>query len=284
MSGTTQRIGPIDFEILRDALERPRAKSRDILFAGLAASRAAWRARAAEGLLKFSAGDHAENRALSRPFGESVDAIFGPAMDELRKRVDMPATEAWQAFAASIPQTYDSWHDGNGFDLGALARMPSIEQNLIRQWLHTRLSDAHRDVDLRELEAAAALGEGDLLAGLKRHPDADVRLRVKDLLAAPGDVAEELCHTFSSSRSEDDVLRALDLVADHATPEVRAALIQRVSKVDGTFINAAMVLLEVFGGVQDAWSERPLLFRVQEQGRQGALLQELLARLQQQEK
>ncbi len=132
---------------------------------------------------------------------------------------------------------------------------------------------------MRELEAAAALGEKELLAKLKRHPDADVRLRVKELLAKPGDVAEELCRTFSASRSEDDVLRALDLVPSHATPQVRAALIQRVSKVDGTFINAAMVMLEVFGGTQDAWNERPFLFRVQDQGKRGELLKELLARV-----
>ncbi len=80
------------------------------------------------------------------------------------------------------------------------------------------------------------------------------------------------------SRSEEAVLGALDLVSSHATAEVRAALIERVSKVDGTFINAAMVLLEVFGGVEDPWRERPFLFEVQEQGRRGERLQQLLAR------
>ncbi len=202
-------------------------------------------------------------------------------MEELRKRVGMPPTEAWATFVASIPMNYDSWHDGIGFDLDALRKMPAIEQDLIRQWLHTHLRDKQRDVDLRELEAAAALGETDLLATLKRHPDADVRLRVKDLLAEPADVAEELCRTFSSSRSEDAVLRALDLVSSNATPEVRVALIERVSKVDSTFINAAMVLLEVFGGVDDAWNERPFLFQVQDQGKRGELLKELLARVEQ---
>jgi hypothetical protein len=272
---------PINFEILRRALEHPNAKSQAILFAALAASRAAWRARAAEGLLTVQGAERSANRALARPFGESVDAIFTPAMDALRKRVGIPPTDAWTAFLASMQLTYESWHDGVGFDLDALRGMPALEQNLIRQWLHTKLRDPQRDIDLRELEAAAALGETDLLATLKRHSDADVRLRAKDLLAEPGDVAEELCRTFSSSRSEDAVLRALDLVSGHATPDVRAALIERVTKVDSTFINAAMVLLEVFGGMQDAWSERPFLFRVQAEGKRGALLKELLARFEQ---
>ncbi len=50
---------PIDFEILRRALEHPNENSRGVLFAGLAASRAAWRARAAEGLLKPHASEGA---------------------------------------------------------------------------------------------------------------------------------------------------------------------------------------------------------------------------------
>jgi hypothetical protein len=272
---------PIDFETLQRAVDHPHARSRDILFAGLASSRAAWRARAAEGLLKRYGGERADKRTLAQSFGRSAEAIFSPAMEELRKHIGIPATEAWTTFSASTELNYDSWHDGIGFDLEALARMPALEQDLIRQWLRTRLEDRLRDVDLRDLEAAAALGETELLASLKRHPEPDVRLRAKELLASPGDVAEELCRTLSRSRSEDAVLGALDLVSSHATSEVRAALIERVSKVDGTFINAAMVLLEVFGGMEDAWSERPFLFEVQEQGKRGELLQQLLARLEQ---
>jgi hypothetical protein len=270
---------PIDFEALQRAVDRPHAKSRDILFAGLAASRAAWRVRAAEGLLKLCSKERAPHKAIARPFGVSVDAIFTPAMDELRNRIGVAPSEPWGKFVVSTHQNYDSWHDGLGFDLEALARLPAIEQNLIRQWLHTKLSDRQRQIELRELEAAAALGETELLSALTRHPEHDVRLRAKDLLAKPEDVAEELCRTFTRSRSDDAVLEALDLVATYATPEVRAALAKRVSKVDATFINSAMVLLEVFGGVEDAWSERPFLFRVQSEGASGPLLKELLARV-----
>jgi hypothetical protein len=270
---------PIDFETLQAAVDRPTARSREVLFAGLAASRAAWRARAAEGLLKLYSKEGANHKALARPFGVSADAIFTPAMDELRNRIGIPPSEAWATFLASTHQNYDSWHDGLGYDLEALAGLPPIEQNLIREWLHTKLSDRQRQIELRELEAAAALGENELLSALTRHPEHDVRLRAKDLLAKPGDVAQELCRTFTRSRSADAVLEALDLVATNATPEVRAALAKRVSKVDSTFINSAMVLLEVFGGVEDAWSERPFLFRVQSEGASGPLLKELLARV-----
>jgi hypothetical protein len=270
---------PLDFEALYDAVERPHSGSRDILFAGLASAAAAWRARSAEGLLKFAGKEPREYRALTRQFGSNLDAIFTPALDELRALIDLPKSDAWSTFAASTVMNFDSWHDGLGFDLKALSEMPPVEQNLIRQWLHTRLADRVRDVDLRDLEAAAALDETDLLKTLVRHPNHDVRLRAKELLKDPGDVATELCSTLSRSRTEDDVLRSLDLVPSHATPAVRDALISRVRKVDGTFINSAMVLLEVFGGVADSWAERPFLFRVQEEGARGPLLRELLARI-----
>ncbi len=55
------------------------------------------------------------------------------------------------------------------------------------------------------------------------------------------------------------------------------AVITRVRKVDSQFIWASMVLLQVFGGVEDAFSERP--FQVQEQGRDGKLMRQLLARI-----
>jgi hypothetical protein len=272
-------MDPLTFEALRNAVEEPGSGSRETLFAGLAASRAAWRVRAAEGLLKLCSEEGSRHREIARPFGQSVDAILTPPMDELRKLVDIPRSEAWTAFLASTPMDYDAWHDGNGFDLDAIARMPAIEQNLLRQWLHTKLRDRQRRIELREIEAAAALGEAELLSTLARHPDSDVRLRAKELLKKPDEVANELTRTLAKSRSEDDVLHALDLVSSNATPSVRAALIKRVSKVDSTFINCAMVLLEVFGGVADAWNERPLLFRIQAEGARGSLLKELLARI-----
>jgi hypothetical protein len=56
-------------------------------------------------------------------------------------------------------------------------------------------------------------------------------------------------------------------------------VIARVRKIDSQFIVAAMVMLEVFGGVDDAFAERPFLFEVQAQGRDGELLEKLLARV-----
>ena len=52
-------------------------------------------------------------------------------------------------------------------------------------------------------------------------------------------------------------------------------MITRVRKVDEQFIYSSMVLLQVFGGVADAFPERPFLFEVQEQGADGELMAEV---------
>src|SRR5687768_6731736 len=102
---------PLDFETLHNAAEHPGQGSKAILFAGLASARAGWRARAAEELLRlFSTSEPSSFRALGRPFGESVDAIFTPALDDLRGRIGVPASEHWTAFVLSTPMTFDVWH------------------------------------------------------------------------------------------------------------------------------------------------------------------------------
>jgi hypothetical protein len=92
-------------------------------------------------------------------------------------------------------------------------------------------------------------------------------------------VTRELVAAIREAQDRTVISRALDRVPSHPTAEVKAALISRVLAVDAHFINAAMVLLEVFGKVADTWAERPFLFKVQEEGASGPLMRELLARV-----
>jgi hypothetical protein len=92
-------------------------------------------------------------------------------------------------------------------------------------------------------------------------------------------VIVELCETIASSEDQDAVSMALDLVAEYPDAAVRQAVIARVRKVDSQFVYASMVMLAVFGGVEDAFAERPFLFEVQAQGKGGPLLEKLIARV-----
>lgn len=271
-------IEPVTIEMVQTAAADPSdLAARKALFAYLASGRAAIRARAAQHLLeRFAAGKRLRGR-LARDFGAEPNAVLTPLLDELREAAAVPKSEAWTRFLRSTVIGLDEWRDGIGYDLDALAAMTEEERSLIRQLLRTRLTDANHTIDWRELEAAGALDDTELLESLKKHTDGSVRLKVAQLLGASGAEEDEICRALSGK--DDNVSKALDLVSEYPTARVKRALVTRVRQVDDHFIYAAMVLLEVFGNVADSFAERPFLFRVQEEGAGGPLMKELLSRV-----
>jgi hypothetical protein len=173
----------------------------------------------------------------------------------------------------------DAWRDGTGYDLNALRDMKEIERGAVREMIATRLSKLHRHADWRDLEAAAALGLTESIALRADDRDPQTRLRVRLALGDTDGVIAQLCETLANGEHGEAVSRALDYVANYPTDAIKQALITRVRKADDQFIYSAMVLLQVFGGVEDAFPERPFLFEVQEQGADGELMKSLLARV-----
>jgi hypothetical protein len=270
----------MDLPTLQAAIDEPTPATRALLFAHLADAKAAVRAKAAEGLLKLYA-TRRHRGGLARDFGSAPEAILTRALDELRELIGEPASAAWARFVASLEMDMDAWRDGTGYDLAALREMNEIERGAIREMVATRLSKnkIDRGADWRDLEAARVLELTAAITSRVDDQDPQTRLRAKEALGDAGAVIEELCETIARSRDADAVSKALDRVSGYPTDAVRDALIARVRKVDSQFIVAAMVMLEVFGGVDDAFSERPFLFEVQAQGREGELMEKLIARV-----
>ena len=268
----------MDMPAINAAIDAPTPETRALLFAHLANSKAAVRAKAAEGLLKL----HATQRhrgGLARDFGTEPEAILKPWLDEMREVIGEPESEAWTRFVASLEMDMDKWRDGTGYDLAALTEMNDIERGAIREMIAARLGNLNRGADWRDLEAAEALGLTDAIARRAEDDDPHTRLRVKEALGDTDSVIAELRDTIANSRDADAVSKALDHVTNYPTDAVRQALITRVRMVDSQFIYAAMVMLEVFGGVDDAFAERPFLFEVQEQGGDGELIEKLIRRV-----
>jgi len=271
-------IGAVTIEMVQVAAADPSdLAARKALFAYLAAGKAAIRAKAAQHLIERFAGDKRIRGGLSRDFGSEPKAVFTPLLDELREATGTDRSEAWARFVRSTVIGLDQWRDGIGYDLDALAAMTDEERAILRQFFRTRLTDDNHTIDWRELEASAALGDIELLEQLTKHSESEIRLRVSRLLGASGSAESELCGVLS--RKGGELSRALDLVPTYPTENVRKALIARVRMVDEHFVPAAMVLLEVFGNVEDSWAERPFLFRVQEEGARGPLMRQLLSRV-----
>lgn len=268
----------MDMATLQAAIDEPAPATRALLFAHLANSKAAVRTKAAEGLLKlYASGRH--RAGLARDFGSEPEAILTPRLDELRELISEPRSQAWTRFVASLEMNLDAWRDGTGYDMGALHEMKEIERGAIREMIATRLSNRNRDADWRDLAAARALGDTGAIAQRVDDDDPKTRLRARLALGDTAAIVAELCATIASGRDADAVSKALDHVVNHPTEAVKQAVITRVRKVDSQFIYASMVMLEVFGGVDDAFAERPYLFQVQEQGKDGELMERLIARV-----
>jgi hypothetical protein len=268
----------MDAPSLQEVIDTPTPETRAVLFAHLANSKAAVRAKAAEGLLKLYATQR-HRGGLARDFGSEPEAILMRQLDELRELIGEPKSEAWTRFVSSLDMNMDSWRDGTGYDIAALREMNEIERGAIREMIATRLGNKNRAADWRDLEAAEVLGQTAAIAGRADDDDSRTRLRVKEALGDTDSVIVELCDTIAKSRDSDAVSKALDHVSNYPTDAVKQAVITRVRKVDSQFIYASMVLLEVFGGVEDAFAERPFLFEVQEQGKDGELMKKLIARV-----
>lgn len=268
----------MDMPALYDVIDNPTPASRAVLFAHLANAVAAVRARAADGLLKLYA-KQPHRAGLSRDFGSEPEAIRMPCLDELRALIDEPQSGAWPLFIASLELDQDAWRDGTGYNIAALAEVNEIERGAIREMFATRFGKSNHGVDWRDCEVATALDMKDALAKRLDDGDPQTRLRAKEALGLTDDLVAEICDVLANSTHRDTVSKTLDRVADHPTEAVKQALIARVRKVDDQFIYSSMVLLQVFGGVEDAFAERPFLFDVQEQGADGELMQRLIGRV-----
>ena len=72
-------------------------------------------------------------------------------------------TSAYEQFVASMKITYEKWHDGDGYDLAALAALEGAEREEITQLLIDR---SRTRPDWREIDALAMLGGTAALAAL----------------------------------------------------------------------------------------------------------------------
>src|SRR5688572_7159352 len=94
-----------------------------------------------------------------------------------------PPSPAYDRFMSSMSIGFDEWHDGIGYDLGALAELKGEERKAVEALLIARKDEGWRDA-----EALAALGSARATKALKaaaEGPTREVRLRAARSLGAP---------------------------------------------------------------------------------------------------
>jgi hypothetical protein len=173
----------------------------------------------------------------------------------------MPTPE-YQRFLDSMIIGYMQWHDGDGYDLEALAALKDEERGAAETVLITHLATK---ADWRDVEALAALGTPGAMAAVKaaaKHGNSEVRNRALEIMAA-GEPEQ------TGPALEDDIVRAvergaLDLAERHPTPRVKRALLDCARLADPTTrVNAAAMLMYLCGKADEAfdWNQRPFFLR-----------------------
>jgi hypothetical protein len=173
----------------------------------------------------------------------------------------MPSPE-YQRFLDSMIIGYMQWHDGDGYDLEALAALSPEERGSAETVLIAHLATK---ADWRDVEALASLGTPGAMAAVKvatKHGNREVRDHALEIMAAAG--PEQ-----AGPGLEDDIVRAvergaLDLAESHPTPRVKRALLDCARLADPTTrVNAAAMLMYLCGKAEEAfdWNQRPFFLR-----------------------
>ena len=160
---------------------------------------------------------------------------------------------------------YERWHDGIGYDLGALAQFTAEERAEVQDWL------TGRDKEWRDIEALAALGTPRAMAEVRSSlagGSIESRLFTAGLLAADPGIgpAREAAIVDGLLKGEfgSGLSAALDLAVEHPTPTVIDALF-RCARGDNptASVHAAAHLAYLHGQAKEPfdWDRRPFYLR-----------------------
>jgi hypothetical protein len=139
----------------------------------------------------------------------------------------LTGTAAYQRFMGSMAIDYARWHDGEPYDLDALASLGGEERDRVEALLIAR-----KNCDWRDSDALDRLGSPAALAALDdslRGPNREVRIRAGELLFTRGrltDLDELLVEGIANGTFGDGLQQVLRLAAMHPSPGVVRALAQ----------------------------------------------------------
>ena len=177
----------------------------------------------------------------------------------------MPS-EAFSKFMRSLELDYDSWHDGEGFDLEALASIDKSERGDVVWEL------ARREATWREIEALETIDIPPAYMAIKRafqdSESIDTRLAAAgaldrlEKLAEPIDVV--LAREIRNLDDEDGSTRALLMAEEHPTDVVKRALLAASHNRTESAMHCAALLCYLAGVAKEPfdWDLRPLFLRL----------------------
>jgi hypothetical protein len=195
----------------------------------------------------------------------------------------MPS-DAFSKFVSSLELDYERWHDGDGYDLDALAGIDKSERGDVVHLL------AQREATWREIEALETIDIPPAFMAIKRalrdSDSIDTRLAAAESLAKLDKLDEPLdavlAREIRNLDANDGCTRALLMAEQHPTDAVKQALLEASHKRTESAMHCAGVLCYLTGAGKEAfdWGLRPLFLRLgpdEPQADREAAFQELRA-------
>ena len=176
-------------------------------------------------------------------------------------------TEAFARFMSSLHVDFDRWHDGEGFDLDALADIDEAERGDVVWEL------ARREATWREIDALEQIDIPPAVMAIKRalrdSRSIDTRLAAASALHRLGQLDEPVDAVLAReirqlSSIEDGSTRALLMAEEHPTDRVKQALLAATQSRTECSIHCAGVLcfLAAVASEPFDWNLRPLFLRL----------------------
>jgi hypothetical protein len=177
----------------------------------------------------------------------------------------MPS-EAFTKFVSSLELDYGRWHDGDGYDLDALAEIDKSERGDAVYML------AQREATWREIEALETIDIPPAFMAIKRalrdSDSIDTRLAAAESLANLGKLDEPLdavlAREIRNLDADDGCTRALLMAEQHPTDAVKRALLEASHKRTASAMHCAGLLCYLTGAGKEPfdWGLRPLFLRL----------------------
>jgi hypothetical protein len=191
--------------------------------------------------------------------------------------------EAANRFLASMTITFDMWHDGEGYDLAALAEISPSERAAIESILIH-----HQPRDWRDIEALAAFDSAtarEAIVAALEHPDPQVRHEAMRHAGDRADPMKREARLIDALRTRGlyhGLSEAIDEAAEFHPAGVVEALLDGALHRDGeAAVHFAALLFFLHGKAAEPfdWGQRPFFLRFQttDRGERSAVFRVLCA-------
>jgi hypothetical protein len=180
----------------------------------------------------------------------------------------MAHTSAYDRFIKSMTITQEMWHDGIGYDIGALSELTADELTSLVQRMKEcgdwRDVEALGQIAMMKEEKVAQAATAALKARAKSNDK--IGLRAAEALSELGekvDMEDSIVKTLLKMNNDAAFSEALDLSEAYPTPRVKEALLKCAKEHSGMGVHCAAMLYFHAGLAKEAfdWDHRPFFLR-----------------------